>query len=425
MFNLIKHFKNKELFIALYFLLFIVGFSIYSFNFYNELRVLEVFIFIGLVLFGLIHKKNYFSKYEFCFLIFTLLGFLFWSNYSYIFYELILFYLLYKAFLNLNYNEFISKLVIWLSFSIFLMLPIAITEFMLSGLYQNWYPMPWNIRVYNSYFLVLSIFAVWFYFKQEKFINIYLVFLFLAFLSILLDGGRSATLAYSVFIACVCIFNRAARFKLLFIYVATWLTYFSILFFSSHSASNVRSIVRESTSGRYELWVSAFQCWSQNPIFGCGFYQLDQYSGVISAHPHNLFIQVLTETGLIGFGFLILVICNILKRIKWNLKENYFVISAFIAVSIDLSFSGIHIYPITQVALLWLFVFLLKNPEFQHAASFHPSTYEASRVSQVFGYIAYILIALAFIYLFFYTSALSESLPSTPPRFWEYGYQLF
>ena len=249
--------------------------------------------------------------------------------------------------------------------------------------------------------------------------------MFFAFLSILLDGGRSATLAYSVFIACVCIFNRAARFKLLFTYVATWLAYFSILFFSNHSSSSVSSIVRESTSGRYELWVSAFQCWSQNPIFGCGFYQLDQYSGVISAHPHNLFIQVLTETGLIGFGFLILVIWNILKRIKWNLKENYFVISAFIALGIELSFSGIHIYPVTQVALLWLFVFLLKNPEFEHATSFHPSTYEVSRVSQVFAYIAYILIALAFIYLFFYTSALSESLPSTPPRFWEYGYQLF
>ena len=122
MFNLIKHFKNKELFVALYFLLFIVGFSIYSFNFYNDLRALEFFLLIGLGLYGLIHKENYFSKFEFFFLIFTLLGFLFWSNYSYIFYELILFYLLYKAFLNLNYNEFLSKLVICLSFSIFLML---------------------------------------------------------------------------------------------------------------------------------------------------------------------------------------------------------------------------------------------------------------------------------------------------------------
>ncbi|HJF26760.1 MAG TPA: O-antigen ligase family protein [Acinetobacter lwoffii] len=425
MFNLIKHFKNKELFIALYFLLFIVGFSIYSFNFYNELRVLEVFLLVGVGLYSLTHKENYISKYDFCFFVFLLFGFLFWSNYFYIFYELSLFYLLYKAFLNLKYNEFLSKLVIWLSFSIFLMLPIAIVEFIASGIYQNWYPMPWNIRVYNSYFLVLSIFAIWFYLKQEKFKNFYLAFLFLAFLSILLDGGRSTILAYSVFIACVCMFNRATRFKLLFTYVATWLAYFSILFFSSHSASNVRSIVRESTSGRYELWVNAFQCWSQSPIFGCGFYQLDQYSGVISSHPHNLFIQILTETGLVGFSFLVLLIWNILKRIKWNLKENYFVISALMAVTIDLFFSGIHIYPITQVALLWLFVFLLKNPEFQHATSFNLSTREASKKSQFFKFIVYILITLAFIYLFFNTSALSESLPSTPPRFWEYGYQLF
>ena len=56
MFNLIKHFKNKELFVALYFLLFIVGFSICSSNFYNELRVLEVFLLIGLGLYGLIHN---------------------------------------------------------------------------------------------------------------------------------------------------------------------------------------------------------------------------------------------------------------------------------------------------------------------------------------------------------------------------------
>ena len=425
MFNYIKHFKNKELFVALYFLLFIVGFSIYSYNFYNELRVVEAFLLISLGLYSLNHKKNHFSKYEFCFLVFTLLGFLFWSNYYNIFYELILFYLIYKVFLNLNYNDFLSKLVIWLSFFIFLMLPIAIAEFIAGGVYQNWYPMPWNIRVYNSYFFVLSIFSVWFYLKEEKLKNIYLFFIFLAFLSILLDGGRSAALAYSMFVAGICIFNRAIRLKLLFTYCFTCLIYLLIMYFSSHFGSEMSSIVRETTSGRYELWINALQCWLQSPLFGCGFYQLDQYSGVIPAHPHNLFIQVLTETGLIGFGFLILVIWNILKRIKWNFKENYFVISALIAVSIDLSFSGIHIYPITQVTLLWLFIFLLKNPEFQHAASFHSSAHEASRVFQVFELIIYILMTLAFIYLFFHTSALSESLPSTPPRFWEYGYQLF
>lgn len=98
--NFLVHFKNKELFVALYFVVY-GGFSIYSSNFYNELRALEFFLLIGLGLYGLIHKKNHFSKYEFCFLIFYLVRFLFWSNYSYIFYELILFYLLYKAFFKI------------------------------------------------------------------------------------------------------------------------------------------------------------------------------------------------------------------------------------------------------------------------------------------------------------------------------------
>lgn len=208
------------------------------------------------------------------------------------------------------------------------------------------------------------------------------------------------------------------------IYSLTWLAYFLIIYFSSQSGSSLRSLTRDSTSGRYDLWLNAFQCWLQSPILGCGFYQLDQYPS-LSAHPHNLFIQILTETGLIGFSFLLYIVFLILRNISWKFKENYFVISALIAVFIDLSFSGIHIYPITQVALLWLFVFLLKNPEFQHATYFSSSACEASKKSQFLEFIVYILITLAFIYLFFNTSALLESLPSTPPRFWEYGYQIF
>lgn len=421
--NFSKHLKNKELFIALYFLSFILGLSIHiSSNFYNESRVLETFLLLSLVF----NKKSHLTKIEYIIIIIIIIiHFFFIRNSQFIIFEILLYYLLYKAFLIINYNELLAKFIIWISFSIFFMLPIEIVKYIHTSLYANWYPTPWNIRIYNSYFLVFSIFSVWFYLKEEKFKNIYLFFLFLAFLSILLDGGRSATLAYSIFIACICMFNRTARLKILLTYIATWLTYFSILFFSSNPASGVRSIARESTSGRYELWVSAFQCWLQNPLFGCGFYQLDLYSGIIPAHPHNLFIQILTETGLVGYSFLVLVVWNILKRLKWNLKKNYFVISAIIAVSIDLSFSGIHIYPITQIALLWLFVFLLKNPEFEHAASFNQLAYEASKNSQIFGIIVYILITLAFIYLFFHTSALSEILPSTPPRFWEYGYRLF
>lgn len=425
MFNKVKHLKNKELFIALYFLVFIFGISLnLSSNFYNEARIFEILLLLVFGFYSVFKKENKIGIYDFLFIIFLIVFYLFKDNSTYIIFELLLFYLLYKIFFVLNYNSEMSKVSLFSGFFVFLMLPFSVLNYINTGFYNNWYPMPWNIRVYNSYFLVLSIFSVWFYLKEEKFKNIYLFFIFLAFLSILLDGGRSAALAYSMFVAGICIFNRAIRFKLLFTYCFTCLIYLLIMYSSSHFSSGVISIVRETTSGRYELWINALQCWLQSPLFGCGFYQLDQYSG-LPAHPHNLFIQVLTETGLVGFSFLAYIIFTILRNISWNFKENYFVISAFIAVTIELSFSGIHIYPVTQIALLWLFIFLLKNPEFKHAAYFNQQLNQPSKINFWASFLIYILIAIVFINLFLSTSALSESLPSTPPRFWEYGYQLF
>ncbi|MFD1438149.1 O-antigen ligase family protein [Acinetobacter sp. ANC 4282] len=422
MLNLIK---NKELFIALYFLIFNLGFSVHiSSNFYNEARLLEIFLLLSLGIFSGFVKNIVFHKIEYIFLLFFIFSIFFLKNQPFIFFEILLFYLLFKAFFALNYNSKISKAIILLSFLIFLMFPVSILHYLNSGLYQNWYPMPWNIRIYNSYFLIFSIFAIWFYLKEDKYKNIYLIFIFLAFLSILLDGGRSATLAYTIFIVIVCIFNRLERFKLLLIYCSTWLAYFSIVYFSSQSASTLRSITRESTSGRYELWLNAFQCWLENPILGCGFYQLDKYPS-LSAHPHNLFVQILTETGLIGFIFLSFIIFKVVKNISWNFKQNYFVLAALFSVAIELSFSGIHIYPVTQVALLWLFVFLLKNPEFSHASYFNYLKIKNSKIDKLIQLFIYLFILIIFIYLFINTSVLSENLPSTPPRFWEYGYQLF
>lgn len=425
MFNLIKHVQNKELFVALYFLLFILGLSItIGTNFYNEFRLLEIFLLLGLCFFSIFNKKFIFSRIEIFFLIFIVFSGFFWINFKFIIFDFLLFYLLYKTFAFLKYNDLVTRIIIISSFLIFLIFPFSLLNYINTGIYQNWYPMPWNIRIYNSYFLIFAIFAIWFYLKEVKYNNIYLFFVFLAFLSILLDGGRSSTLAYTIFIVIVCIFNRLERFKLLLIYCSTWLAYFSIVYFSSQSASNLRSITRESTSGRYELWLNAFQCWLENPILGCGFYQLNKYPS-LSAHPHNLFVQILTETGLIGFIFLSFIVFKVVKNISWNFKQNYFVLAALFAVAVELSFSGIHIYPVTQVALLWLFVFLLKNPEFSHASYFNYLKIKNSKIDKLIQLFIYLCILIIFIYLFINTSVLSENLPSTPPRFWEYGYILF
>lgn len=421
---------DHKLLIGLYFLLFILGIKISnSYSFYNESRVAEVFLLLGLGWCSWFKGRYTTTKKELFFFSVILVGSFFWKNPLFIVIDLLIAYLLYKTFCLLDYCHLLTKMIILTSFLIFLLLPVAIWDYIDSGIYSsNWYTSRLNIRIYNSYCLIVSIFAVWFYLTEKQYKAIYIFFLFLAFLSILLDGGRSAALAYSVFIAIVCIFNKVNRWKFVSVYSMSWLTYLSITYLASlrveSSSALGLQIARVTTSQRYDIWLNAFQCWSQHPILGCGFYQLDNYQ-MLAAHPHNLFIQSLTETGLVGFGFLAILILAILKNINWNVKEGYFVIAALFAIAIDMSLSGVHIYPVTQVALLWLFVFLLKNPIFPHAQRFIQVPVIDSVSGKFLPIAIYLSLTVFFLYICISMTDIVDNELFTRPRFWENGYRLF
>lgn len=427
--NALCNIKSKEIFLLFYFLLFVFGISnSISYNFYHEFRIIEVGLLLSYMFFSLFNKKWYISNIELIFFFFLIIGSLYWSYPLFIIVDLLLFYLLYKIFKILDYNEWITKIIVLSSLTIFLMLPLAVWDYLTTGIYaQNWYPLPWNIRVYNSYFLVISIFTAWLYLTEIKLKYLYLFILYLSFLSILLDNGRSATLAYSVFMSILVIYNRSDRSRLIITYSASWISYIFITYLStlnvSDSSTSGLQIVRMTSSLRFNLWNNAYECWLEHPIIGCGFYQMDTYPR-LAAHPHNLFIQVLTETGLIGFGFLTVIIVTILKYIDWNFKKNYFVLAALFSISIDMSLSGIHIYPITQISLLWLFVFLLKNPIFYHSYHFVDILTVERKYDKYISIIVFIVITVLFIFIFINTTIFSLDTPSTPPRFWGYGYQL-
>ena len=418
---------NKELLIALYLLVFVFGFTTRSdYTFYNEYRVIQIVL---LLLFGggaYFYKRCTTLKAEFLFFAFIIVGSIFWAQPAFIITDLLLAYLLCRCFSFLNYQDLISKLIVLASLLMFIQLPFALWDYVRTGNYEAiWYPLRWNIRVYDSYFLIFSIFAVWFYLTKQAYRYLYLLFLFLAFFAVLLDGGRSVTIAYTLFIAIVSLAYRQVRWHFIFAYVASWFAYLSNTYAASFVSGGAGlRIARESSSGRIDLWMNAYQCWLQHPIIGCGFYQLEQYPN-LSAHPHNLFIQVLTETGLLGFGFLLYIILMLMKRIDWSQPQRYFIIAAFLAVGTDLFFSGVHIYPVTQMALLWLFVFLLKNPEFSQASHLNQViTHRQSVTHQMLPVLIYVVISIWFIYVLSNTSALSSETPITPPRFWVYGYQL-
>ena len=323
---LIKHsalflmLKNKELLIFLYFLLVILGLSnSIGDNFYHEYRIIQVALLLIFGLWAVVKNQYMVGKGEWLFLIFIAGGSVFWQQPLFIIIDLLVAHLLFKGFQVLDYNELITKMMVLGSLVLFLMLPVALLDYVTSGTYiANWYPLSWNIRVYNSYFLILSTFATWFYINSQRYKNVYLLFLFLAFFAVLLDAGRSVTLAYTAFIIIVAVYYNTVRLPLILTYIASWLAYLTITYAANFGSASL-SIIRESSSGRIELWVNGLQCWTQQPIIGCGFYQLEQYPH-LSAHPHNIFIQVLTETGIIGFGLLAFILINLARHISWNLK---------------------------------------------------------------------------------------------------------
>lgn len=420
--NDLNHIKNKELFIALYFIYFILGFfSIFSFNFYNDLRILQVFLLIFFNIIFLIKKTVYSSWVDFVFILFIFFGCFYWVNYKFILFDLIVLYLSYRLFLFLDYNECIAKLILFFSFFIFLFFPISIYNLISTGDYINWYPNPWNIRVYNSYFLIMMIFSVWFFLKSKSGF-LYLTFVYLAFLSILFDSARSVIVSFTVFLFLIIIFYKSKRVLLLFIYIFAWISYYLLMFFSNNVFLISNTVNRVDTSGRHQLWINAFECWKYNPFFGCGFYQIDGFRN-LSAHPHNFFIQILTEIGIFGSIFFILIVTTILRVIDWKSRKCFFVLAALIAIIIDLSFSGIHIYPITQVALLWFFVFLLKNDDFVISVKTKERCCEIkNKKYKLFFLLLLLSIAYFFTIYIFEMDVNYNNFPTTPPRFWEYGY---
>ena len=420
----IKPLVNIESLLALYFSMFIFGFTTQEgYLFYNEYRAVQIILLIVIGFIASIYQRRTISKGELVFFSLLMIGSIFWGQPTIIITEFLLIYLLYLSFTFLKYRQLASKLLVVLSLTLFIQFPFALWDYVSTGYYAAiWYPLEWNIRVYDSYFLLVSIFAVWFYLTNQSYRHLYLLFLFLALLAILLDGGRSATIAYTVLITIVSIGYSSVRWQLIATYLTSWLSYLSLSYFASfNNGDTTLAVVRESSSGRVDIWMNALQCWSRDPIIGCGFYQLERYPN-LPAHPHNLYVQVLSETGLAGFGLLTYIVILVFKRIDWTQTYGYFIMAAFLAIGVESFFSGVHIYAVTQLLLLWLLVFLLKNPAFNNAQRL---PLQSSKISKrAIPVVLYTATSIWFIILLMTTEVFSSLVPFTPPRFWVYGYQL-
>ncbi len=124
-------------------------------------------------------------------------------------------------------------------------------------------------------------------------------------------------------------------------------------------------------------YITAYRIYLDNKIFGVGvknfrkFCKIDKYSaGKLScaSHPHNTYIQVLSETGIFGFIFLFLIliyfIFYILKHMKFKLKGEYYFSDFQICV---LSAIAIYLWPFIPTGNIfnnWLNIALIINLPF-------------------------------------------------------------
>lgn len=127
-------------------------------------------------------------------------------------------------------------------------------------------------------------------------------------------------------------------------------------------------------SGRENFWNYAMEMFHRSPIFGAGFmsfndYVYDQgfryYGDKWNYQAHNVYVQLLGETGLIGFGiFVILIILLICESINLSKKKQNFwnVLLIYWTILFTVySFTGNTIYYPCQFVILFICILFISN----------------------------------------------------------------
>ncbi len=178
--------------------------------------------------------------------------------------------------------------------------------------------------------------------NQIKYINlISLVSLIIIVLAVILSGERNSVIALLIIFIFNIIFNNKVRKKLLYI-SSLFIIIFSILFASvsnvkyryfdwpkehleSMKSYGAKKFLDTSWGSHY---ITAYEIFLDNKIFGSGFksfrnecrdsrydykklntkYNLNMVASGCSSHPHNFYLELLSELGLVGFISFLLIL---------------------------------------------------------------------------------------------------------------------
>ena len=132
-----------------------------------------------------------------------------------------------------------------------------------------------------------------------------------AILCMYLTLSRGAWLGLAVSIFIIFVFSKHKRYivAILAFAILTMLALETLLEIPLISRMNLDVLKQDSSIAyRWPLWKFAFKTFTENPLFGSGigsfgFYVPSHFkaSGYLVSHAHNIYLQLLAETGLLGF----------------------------------------------------------------------------------------------------------------------------
>lgn len=208
-----------------------------------------------------------------------------------------------------------------------------------------------------SYCSVLGslIFLSSFFLERRYFRKILLMILLIfSLIPMILGGSRGGYVAYIfvslffVLLRRIKIFNKSLIILILIVVVTAPLIY-GYFESSFNRVVNINEdIVQENTSAyRIVLYKEALEQISLSPIFGSSL-QIDN----VQIHPHNLFLDILLSTGIIGLLFFLIWLRDIFKNTIYIIRNSanfYWIPFLFLVGFISSQFSG------SMVSSLWLF----------------------------------------------------------------------
>lgn len=228
----------------------------------------------------------------------------------------------------------------------------------------------------GNFLATYGIMSVSLFINKFNHLKSYLYISFFSFLiifwAIILSGERNAVLALIIILIFNLVFNQKYR-KHLILLISSFLIIFYFLFSTidnvrhryfdwpisyvkSMQSSGMKKLIDTTWGGHY---VTAYEIFLDNKIFGSGFksfrevcknekynlqsinqkYDLNLVENGCSTHPHNIYFEVLSELGLIGFSiFLIVLFLTIFYPFIKNFKYIIYRSEILILLSIILTF---------------------------------------------------------------------------------------